>query len=482
MKNLLLPGVLIFFYLTSAAQNATDVMRYASDPFYGDAHALSTSGAFTMFYGSIAGGTLNPASLALTNRTEFSISSGIHQTNNQLTFFSPSFSGTTQRQGFSVPDVSFLLRFPTTQGSLVMGWSIAQANDFGRKSSANVFNDNSSITDQLSEDPFYYATAWDGFAFDSVGGRAVPVLRLGTFQGIDQQYELIETGSAHDLNLFWATEFKENVFLGGSLTIPFGIYSYTRNFIETDPDNKYNSRTIGNDVRDIVAQDKIDARFQSAYFRVGMVVRPLEFLYFSAALRTATRVVVAEDYSTTIQTRFDNGDEYLGELSGEVKYDVRSPARMLLGGGIDLGKLRAGVTAQWTDFTKSSIRFNASVFDRDLAETERLINQEIASDFRRTARLNLGIEWDATPDFSIRASTGFIPETTSSLNRDMQLFAGGATLRLGKLTQLDAGVRYTTFKDANAVYVSQAGNLTSSDNVTTMHGFATLRFYWRTDR
>jgi hypothetical protein len=483
MKRLGFLGSALFVAVLSAqtvsGQNAVDVLRYSSDQVLGDAYQLSTGGAFTMFYGSTANAMLNPASAGLATGSGFSYGVGVRNTSDESGVFGTGGLTAMNRQALAISDFSYLYKFPTTQGSLVLGWSINKTNDFNRTSRTSGFNTSSSIVDRFVRDDYYHYSAWSVYAIDSVNGVPRSVWRLGTFSGVQQDYELTESGQSHEMNFFWATEFKPGVFVGASVVFPFGSYQYRMTFIETDINNSYNNLALGNDITDLVLQDDIEARFRSAYVRIGTVLNPVPWLNISGSYRSRATYNISEEYRTRMQSSFDNNDVFDDRFNGEVEYEVIAPARYSAGIGVTFDRFKAGFTSEWADYGDARIAFDASVFDRDLALLERSINADAASSFRGTMRLALAAEYGFTKDVAVRAGYVFQPDQERALKRNAKTASAGVSWKLGKNMSFDAGMRMHLFDDANTVYDEAEGRFLTTSDVVQVHGFGTFRFRFR---
>jgi hypothetical protein len=458
------------------AQNASDVHRYATDHVYGDAWLLSTGGAMTMFYGSIGNAMLNPAAAALAPSSGFSFGGGLRSGREETSVSALNATGKSSRQSPGISDLSYLYKLPTSQGSLVLGWSLNRVNDFNREMAVEGFNNASSITDRYVRDPFYYQSAWDVYAVDSVAGVPTPVWRIGAFQGVHQEYRLRESGSAHELNFFWGTEFAKGFFVGASAIVPFGRYQYNATMIEPDYENRYNNRTLGNDISDFVSQDIIESRFRGAYFRLGAILRPVDWLSLSATYRSVSRINISENYETKMQSLFDNNDKFTSSLTGDIEYVVRSPARWSFGSGVTLGDFQVGVTGEWTNYADSRISFDASVFDRELALLQRNINAEVTSDFRNTLRLSGALSYKLPNNVSVRAGYAIVPDQRVSVNANMKLYSAGVTWELSRKAALDFGLRLQTFSDRNIVYSTPQGAFVTQGEIRQINSFTSIRF------
>ena len=109
------------------------------------------------------------------------------------------------------------------------------------------------------------------------------------------------------------------------------------------------------------------------------------------SFRTPTNLTIREDYLSSLEINFDNGD-FIGpeQLEGKVTYKVKNPSRFNIGAAIDnYNGLTVSGSAEFVPFSKSEINFkNPSSSDISYQRDE---NRQIRSEFQDVWNLKFGL-------------------------------------------------------------------------------------------
>ena len=230
---LLLVGVFIISATQINAQSADDVLRYSLEyPSYDPVSLVIPGVSNATGFGAYQE---NPASMALFDESFLSMGLSSRFIDETGTYLGNTSSNSDNQTG--IGDLGLVYKVPTTRGSLVVGGGYSQTTDFNRVLSASGRNDRSTITDfynTTADDSLFFA-AFDTYAVDfEIGSTSFDstksIFRIGLseFPGIYQDIEMKERGSTGEYSIFLATEFLENLYLGGSSGYYSGSYSYHR--------------------------------------------------------------------------------------------------------------------------------------------------------------------------------------------------------------------------------------------------------------
>ena len=444
---------LVFLFSTDmSAQFASDVLRFSRRDILFDPIQLGLAGANLAGKSSASSALQNPAQLALLDNSELSVGFNTFRQQNDSEFFGQSTSTDAQQLGLN--NFTYAYKIPTVQGSFVFGLGYAQSQSVNRVSSGRLFNQNTTITDQFPIDSYYFARAYDAFAIDSLGAGTASIWRVGgDYQGIYQDYSVTEVGNVGELQLFLATEFKKNLFIGVNIMMSFGQYRYQRDFLELDLDNVYTDVTVDNDVSEIALQDKIRTDYQGISAKLGVIYKINPIIHVAAAFQTAQNLSFEEDYSVTIQTIFDNTDIERAGFDRDNNYDIRTPSRTNI--GISLfpsNHIEIHTNISYQNFSRAEINLRGGLFDRDTRDRERGINNQIANDFNPWVGLATGLVFKPNQFSQVMLGYQWFPHNELSESSDLGTISGGFSFALSKNVMLDVSGRVREFSDQYAQY------------------------------
>jgi long-subunit fatty acid transport protein len=469
MKKLLALGLLCLALTgTTDAQNRFDALRFSTVYPSQDPANLGLAGSSVASFHDLGSALQNPASLAMAGSNIFSFGISARQVKEEAAFLDQTRNYDDSQS--SIANLGFLYNVPTNVGALVFSASYNQLVDFNRAYRFRGFNATSSISDAYLISDFYGDAAFDGFAIDAdpETGEEFSVLRLFTdqeFDGITQSGQQLERGQLGEFSLSAATEFQENLFLGLTISLPLGSYSYRRVFLEEDIDNIHDNTGNSYDVDNIFSVDRINADISGFGARLGLIYSISPKFNIGFSYTTPMVMNVEESYRTVIETTFDNGDFYEGNVNGNVSYKVISPSRFTIGGsGFDLGIVDLHASLEYVDYTSVKLRDldDAIEFeeeDRILEEFDNVFNIRLGAEFKFSAlRPRLGM--------------ALMPSPLKTVDMQKSFLTAGLGIVAGPNFQIDLGLQYGVFEDQNTLYnhidYLGTGNLESVTSVQSV--------------
>jgi len=460
----------ILLSTTLHAQNRYDVLRYVTTMPGSDAVSTAFGGATTAFAPSLGASIDNPAAMGMIKSSEFSFGVNNRRISEQTNFYQ---SDLSLLQGtLSLSDAGFIYVVPTVQGNMVFGGGYVRNTDFFRGHQIYGFNPDNTITDSFSNSNSpYYDLAFRKAYFDFDDGD-YSILRFADFVGINQDAEQTEAGQMGELNFYGAFEAAKNLFVGASVSVPFGFYRYRRYWLEEDIKGDYwgefyasypNGDKFYDDVRDIYTVDEIDATIAGWYARVGVVYKVQPWLNVGASFRTRTTMAVREEYFSSLEMNFDNGD-FVGpeQLEGNVSYRVKNPGRINVGAAIDnLNGFSLSGSAEYAAFSTAELRFAKP--NADDVSYARAQNREIQREFNDVWNLKLGAGYDVG---LVTPMIGFAhyPAVSKDFGNDINIYSGGVQLKLNQELHVNIAGTYSRFDDVQTMY--QTINESANANTT----------------
>jgi hypothetical protein len=477
LPTLFLALILSGFTTNAIAQNQFDALRFSqSMPSFDPATTAVGGSSVTALHG-YSSFLQNPATAGLATKSSFSlglVNRNTSEDSNYLNTFS-----TFDDSQTGVSHFGYMYRFPTVQGSLVIGGGYTQTADFNRASSINALNDQHSIVDfyLVSPGDQYFGPAYDTFAIDddpNFSSDYYNVLRAdGNFLGMQQYAELTERGQMGEYSFFMATEFRPNFFLGASFGISAGSYSYNRIFLEEDQLNRYADASY--DVDAILTQDKINASLRGVNARIGILYTSDLGLNIGLSHTTGTNYTVDETYSTFMQTDYktlddDGFNRYESSFEGEFSYTVRKPSVTAIGVGFTaIPSLSIEASAERINYSAIEMGGFDFTFNRDL-------NNAIANDFEDVVNLRFGASYNISNNTVLRAGYAHHPSPRKAFDATVNYYTGGVTFKMGEGISFDLGITFAEFNDELNLYQFNNTRATSAQTVEKINGSLGVKF------
>lgn len=457
-------------------QNRFDALRYSQTLPGNDAATLGMSGASMTSYYGFGSIYQNPALAALARKSEFSFGLGFRDVSESGVYLSSQSKFDDQQSGIS--NIGYLFRFPTDQGSLVLGGGYNQIANFNRATSVNAFNGNHSIVDYflISPGDQYFETAYNTYAidYDDFFEEYYNTLRYDfNYRGMNQYVEQKERGQLGEFNVFLSTEFQPNLFVGGSIGVVMGDYSYQRSFIEEDLAGNYRNAVY--DIKTILNEDKINASVRGVNAKVGMMYRPIDGIRLAVNYTSRTKLDIDERYSTFIETEFYTSDNegfnvYSDTYEGRIDYNVTRPSILSAGFGIGLIPfVDLDVSFDRVNYSRIEMSGLGTIFDRDQ-------NQSIRSDFEDVVNVKAGVSLNVSDKFVPRFGVAHYPSPRKSFDSGISFVSAGFSIGLTKNVLLDASVQFADFDDTLDLYSYGNGVASVSQRVERVQGMIGVSF------
>lgn len=474
----LLLMVMVFLSVEIKAQDGVSQISYlnlaqqfSSTNVNGDANtSILPSVAMENGFGSFMD---NPASMALISTSYFNFGYLSNTSDNESSYFGRT-SAIDNTEG-QLSNIGLVYRAPTDQGSFVLGGGYNVSTTFNRTNILNGRNGRSTITDAFkSSGSDYNSIAFETYAIDYADVEQTmleSIFRIGfdpgSFPGITQDAEISQMGSIGEFSLFTATEFQKNIFFGASIGLVSGTYKYRRDFREFDQFNDYDGDFIepnsegtgGTDINAIVLRDEIDSEIIGATIRTGLLFKILPKLNIGASVLFPSKLIVTEDYYSSLTTSFDDGrDNFFDDFDGEFNYSIRRPGQLNLGLAVeDLAGFSASISTELIDYRNteidltrdSNLGFEEVIF---LRNEQAIIDSTISADYKLVANLKGGLEYRIKSGIELRAGASLLPGKSSNFSADRFTLSGGLGVPLSRDLFLDITTQYTEWNDRSIMY------------------------------
>jgi long-subunit fatty acid transport protein len=459
MRTLLFVTLGLFLATRVEAQFPEDALRLSSIGLGVGSRSLGMGMAYTGIANDYSAVYWNPAGLGQMRMSEMSIGLSHNTFGN-----SASFLGAKRLFDNSSTDLNnfgLVYPFPTSRGSLVFAIGYSRVNDFTTSLSFDGFNRQNSIIPVMNS-----TLAYELYLIDSVGNTPLA-------DSMQQRGKVLEGGGLNNWSFAVAVEAARQLYLGISLNVVSGSYTYNREYVETDVLNKYSQARYGVDYAfsRLGLINTIDGDMSGMTFRLGMLYRLDSGARFGINIKTPSFISVREKFSSDGTSVFDVPDSYgiysyNYRIEGRTDYNVTTPFVFSGGFSVPLGPLMVAVDGDFTDWTQ--MRFSNA---DPLVEQ---YNTDIKEIFRTTGNVRLGLEYELE---QLRLRLGYArnpsPYRNDPSSFTQQYITGGLGFIAENIIAIDLGYAHGFWE---TYHVQYDGSPRTNEKIKTSTLMATFSY------
>jgi len=484
MKRIMLIAALsLSAALTSYAQNDADVQRYTANYFSGTARFQSMGGAFGALGGDMSALHINPAGVGVYRFGEISFTPAYESNSiNAITNFT---SREDVKSKMVVNNVGFVLaneidnpkwksvnfsvsynRINTFNDQLRLTGQSTAINGLAGDFLEEAFNAGS--LDNLSD--FGAGLAWDAIVIDSQNyndeGQPLDDGQFVMAFDPDESVELSQTserdGRLSETALTIGANYDDKLYLGFGLG--FQDISY-QSIVETEerPVEEPSTDFLG-----YTLTERLQSEGLGVNARLGVIYK-LDNIRFGASVRTPTVFSMTDNFTSDIQSRYQNPRETFEAQSeaGFFEYRIRTPWHFMASAAGVVGK-KAILSAQYEriDFAGGELRNSNSSGDAIFSGINEIISQAYsASDIFR-----VGGEYRITKSFTARGGFAYFAnpntaneqQTSEDLSRQEINFGLGYRLATW---YVDLSYSRATFNELYDYTILNIADLENTQNI-----------------
>jgi len=417
VKKLFVITGLVMLSILGQAQYVDDALRYSQIYWQGTGRSMATGSAFSALGADFLTASTNPGGLGVYRNSDLSVTAEVF-----VNGVNSVYNGTTSDASKSMFDFSNIGYVMTKKiGKGGKGWLFYQVSfgmnrlnnyngtvmmqgenlensrmDVYLEETLDMLDAGYNLSDIYSYSPFYLGPAWETYLLDTIDYQGDLFLVSPVPPGGILQTQRIETkGSNNEYLAAFSANFNDVLYIGATLGLPYIRYFRESVYTETDvadtiPD--FNSWSLTENLR---------TRGWGINFKLGVIVRPVDWIRIGVALHTPTYYWSMRDtYSTNTYSdvvSLSTGIPFAGSdesPEGEFKYKFTTPMRAIGSLGFVINKI-GFISAEYEYVNYSSSKFKAGGGDFN-AE-----NDKIKQDYKATHNFRFGTEWRIS-NFSIR--------------------------------------------------------------------------------
>jgi len=504
MKSKLIKGMLtacLFYPALSMAQieigapNEIEALRYSQHTFGGTARSLSMGGAFGALGADFSSLSINPAGIGVYRRSEFAFSLGFNGRGTDSEYLGRTESDS--RFSLDMPNLGLVLA--RTKKSESAEWKqVGFAFGYNRLAnfSSDIYyegkNTENSILDSFLEGlpsggatpddiyfdyPFDLDLAYQTYLINPIAPDSLFYSSVIPNGGAYQSMRKTTSGGMGEFSLGFGTSYKDVVYFGVSLGFPSIRYEEESTWSESDKDNEIfvaDTNLVNRDFRSLRYNSYLETTGNGFNAKFGVIVRPIDWLRFGAAIHTPTWYNMSDIFSNSLSSAFDNPNNSYEFASpeGNFSYNLRTPFKA--SGSLAVIFQQYGLISVDYEITNfSSSKYEPKKLDRNdytFSGVNRVI-KTVYSPF--TSNIRVGTEW-RYEKFAFRAGfayymspfeQGFVDENN---DQTMMSYTGGVGFR-DKRWFFDIGYGYTQHKSSSTPYFLASEEVPSAYHTRTDH-------------
>jgi long-subunit fatty acid transport protein len=417
----ILGAFVLLFSVCGFAQFEEDALRLSFSGLSVGARSLGMGMAYTGVANDFSAVYWNPAGLGQLHMNEVTAGLSHLSYGNTGTLGATSFDGRTTQfgsgqsytnSGTSLNSLGFVYSVPTERGSFVVALGYGRQSEFTTGLSFKGFNPRSSIIQSWAPDGGATDQAPSGnLAYElylaNVDSISPTDFRWDSriIDSVTQSGKVLEGGGLNNISGAVAFEVAPDFFLGATLNILTGSYSYRRNYYEDDVNHIH--EIIPFDFSSLSLLETVESDLSGFSAKLGALYKFGQNSRVGVTIKTPSWITVREDYLTSASSTFDNGDVLpVGgpyTSAGHDEYDVATPYVFAAGLSYGIQKLILAGDIEYTDWTEMEFRNTNS--DRLLT-----LNTKIKDEFQSTANLRVGAEYEAVEGLmQVRGGFAYMP-------------------------------------------------------------------------
>lgn len=461
-------------------QNEVDALRYSLRQTPVTARSLGMGGAFGALGADLSSFYTNPAGIGMYKRGGVELSFGL---NDQ--FSASSYEGKESLNGrtqFNLNSIGMIGSTTDEENSdwkaLNFGVTYAKCNSFYENFTIQGTSESSLLNpfvvqangvnpDHINDEfPFTAGLAYVSWLInpsDSIGSSYYT-----TSTGENTQRKSVSrVGAMGETAFGFGANYRDFIYFGASLNFQ-GIRfqekgNYSEKFDSSQPITSFNYH------------EKLRSDGTGINFKLGILVKPSEWLRIGAAFHTPTRISLHEIYSVEIMTKPDiGGEEKYTSPDLITDYSIRTPAVTMANAAFILGKV--GVISadyEYTNYDRIKMRGTANN-DYDYSAE----NTVIQSIYRSTHKVRVGLEMRVLGTYYVRGGAMYqqnpLVNNAGGTNTPFITYTGGLGFRNDYLC-IDMGLGYTEKSSTYYMYDPRFVNAASIDT-RLIQGIASIGY------
>jgi len=412
------------------AQNQVDVFRLSNDMFIPSARAQGMAGAFGAIGADPSAAFINPAGVGIYKTSVIDLGIQLISRTQQARFNGT--NGETKNTDVDVmlpiDHFTWVRSYPTrnhdwkmfnialSHGKLSMyqrNFEItANTNGTSRLDAFAVEAQGYNFSDLNTIQPFSAGLAWQTYGIDTLPGTTNVYYSNYYGGNVEQNQTVEQDGRKTDFGGVFSANYRDQLFLGMSLSLQSFTFSEKIRHQEKYPDT-------GEILQLMEYSSELTMQGTSAQWRWGVIWIPERYPWARVGLayHSGVNFYCTDNYFADMNTQFTSASFQYSSPVNELNYYIKTPRKWHFNSAFNLGdKWLIGCDIEQQDFRKGSIEGAGNNTYRYQQENALIVNQgQVSTRFRVGAeyrligpfRLRAGWDYQSAPYAQLKASQQF---------------------------------------------------------------------------
>lgn len=411
--------------LNLVAQTPEEALRTAWFTQNGTARHMAVGGAMGSLGGDISANHVNPAGLGFYKISEIVLSPGFLLNRNKFNYRQTDTAVNKSNMAYGTSGFIFAgaSKGRSKWTSTAVAISVNQLANYNNRVQYSGFNNFSSFTEKyleeltkdradtnaaLSNYIFGSSLAFRTFLVDTIRGIGGAVAGYQSLvpisTGVNQFYDAQTTGGYNEIAIGTAGNMNDQLYVGGSFTIPIIQYERSLVYSEKDPTNNVN-----NSFNSFEYRETFSSKGAGIGAKLGVIYKPQEFIRLGFAFHTPQFMSLTDRIRSSITAntesyagiKTESSDALNSGKEGVTKYSLTTPWRMIVSASYVIREIsdtrlqRGFISADIEYVNYRGARFHAASEnegDNTLINYYKAINETIKEVYRGNINAKLGGE------------------------------------------------------------------------------------------
>lgn len=478
MKKILVISSFVAMVSIAHAQSYTDAVRYSEHFNLGDARYSAMGGAFSALGNNHSAIIDNPAAIGVFKGASFELS-----LNNGINMTKTTFLGHTNQDRTNMfnGNVGLLFKVDLPKNELNakylnFSYTCNRVNDFKSNSGFNVYNYQSSLTDDLLYDAqnndsihvsaltynalrteLLYLDNNKIFASDFIHNDSLGNTVFGPY-GLNQIQKMLLSGRINENSFGVGSNFDDKFYIGGSINVS------TLEFNEKETYSEIDIKDVNPTFSSFNFSRTIKDKGTGISLKLGLIALPVKNVRLALSYHSPTAWTIDRETPITMDfysPNIENGHNYY-ETSYVYQYNLYTPGKVVAGMAYTIKKTLL-LSADY-EFQKVSNAMVSSDDDYDYSS----VNNDISKNARIINNLKFGAELRFGP-VSIRGGAAFYQSPynyyADGFTDYRVSYSGGLGLK-NENFYIDMAVVNTTIPSYRFIYADNTGSALHSTSKT----------------
>ena len=432
----------LFFGFTIQAQNHIDALRYSQESLWGSARYVAMGGAFGALGANGNTSSSNPAGIATFTTGQFSGSFNLNELtangfDSESTFSSDySFA---KKSSASIPNLNYIsanIIDPEMAGDwdrINFGIGYNKLEDYNKSIYLEGTGGNNSLSNHILSEAQGYTfddlntlgqLAYYTYLIDTTGSELSYNSPLESIIVRTQTYKSSTSGKKNEFYLSFGTAYQNKLFIGATLGFPSIDY---REKITISEENFISSINTPMHLKDFEYTTNLNVDGSGINLKLGLIYKINDAIRYGFALHTPTYYEIHEEYSSSMNTNFNDSTHSAESYLGLFDYELSSPLKIINSISFVLKK-RAIISLEYEFLDYSMANMSSSFYS---FENE---NTTIENAYASASNIKIGTELRVHPQLSLRAGYAYYgsPLTDSRMDMSKEYLTCGMGIKVNQ--------------------------------------------------